>query len=136
MIVQKKLVLISLWLIGDQRKLVLEGYYFNACFLPYRDKERDFDFLSSLELVIVDQADVFLMQNWEHVQHLFDHTHLQPKESHGVDFSRVRMWSLNGWNKFYRQTLIFCDFLTPEINSLFSSHCNSILTLNVPVLKV
>ena len=31
------------------------------------------------------------------LQHIFEHFHRQPKDSHDVDFSRVRMWCLNGW---------------------------------------
>lgn len=86
------------------------------------DKSRDYDFLSSLELIIVDQAEVFLMQNWEHLLHVFDHAHLQPRESHEVDFSRVRSWYLSGWGKYYKQLLVFSSFVTPEINSLFSTY--------------
>ena len=52
------------------------------------DKDRDYDFLTSIEMLILDQVDVFTMQNWEHVTHLMEHMHLQPARSHGVDFSR------------------------------------------------
>ena len=58
------------------------------------------------------------MQNWEHVLHLLEHLHLQPRDSHGVDFSRVRYWTLNGWQRLYRQTLVFSALPTPEINAL------------------
>ncbi len=44
-----------------------------------------------------------------------------------MDFSRVRLWALNGWNKFYRQTLLFSSLPTPEMNSLFNGHCSNIL---------
>ncbi|XP_005997442.1 U3 small nucleolar RNA-associated protein 25 homolog [Latimeria chalumnae] len=87
------------------------------------DKKRDLDFLSSIEILIIDQADIFLMQNWEHVVHLMKHLNLQPLDSHGVDFSRVRMWSLNNWSKYYRQTLLFSAFQEPQINSIHNKHC-------------
>ncbi|XP_028251241.1 U3 small nucleolar RNA-associated protein 25 homolog [Parambassis ranga] len=100
------------------------------------ESKRDFDFLSSIELLVVDQADVFLMQNWEHVLHLMKHMNLQPLDSHGVDFSRVRMWNLNNWARHYRQTLVFSSIQDPQINNILTKHCANyrglIATKNMP----
>ncbi|XP_038617328.1 digestive organ expansion factor homolog [Tachyglossus aculeatus] len=101
------------------------------------EKKRDFDFLSSLEILIIDQADIYLMQNWEHVLHLMNHVNLLPLESHGVDFSRVRMWSLNNWSKYYRQTLLFGALQDPQVNSIFNKYCvnyrGQVAVRNAPV---
>lgn len=87
------------------------------------DKTRDFDFLSSIEIFIVDQADVLMMQNWLNVVHLLDHLNLQPKEPHGCNFFRVRFYALDGLSKFYRQTLLFSATDHLYHRGLFSNHC-------------
>lgn len=101
------------------------------------EKQRDFDFLSSIELLVIDQADIYLMQNWEHLLHLMNHMNLLPLDSHGVDFSRVRMWSLNNWSRYYRQTLLFGALQDPQINSVFNKYCvnvqGQVAVRNVPM---
>ncbi|XP_006266087.2 U3 small nucleolar RNA-associated protein 25 homolog isoform X1 [Alligator mississippiensis] len=101
------------------------------------EKKRDFDFLSSIEILIIDQADIYLMQNWEHILHLMNHLNLLPLNSHGVDFSRVRMLNLNNWSKYYRQTLLFSALQDPQINSIFNKHCfnyrGQVAVRNVPM---
>ncbi|KAL6488088.1 hypothetical protein MHYP_G00047140 [Metynnis hypsauchen] len=100
------------------------------------EAQRDFDFLSSIELLVLDQTDVFLMQNWEHMLHVMKHINLQPLDSHGVDFSRVRMWNLNNWAGYYRQTLVFSAIPDPQISGVLTKHCRNyrgqVATKNLP----
>ncbi|KAJ2660406.1 rRNA-binding ribosome biosynthesis protein utp25 [Coemansia sp. RSA 1200] len=87
---------------------------------------RDFDFLSSIEIVIVDQCDVLLMQNWDHFAHIFSCLNAIPKKDHGCDFSRIRNWALEGMSQYRRQTILISQYMTPEIQGLFNNNCRSI----------
>ncbi len=93
-----------------------------------RDKnaKTDYDFLSAIELVILDQADALLMQNWEHVEHVFSHLNRLPRRSsHDYDIRRLRSWYLDDQARYYRQTVVFSAFHTPVLAELFRGSCSN-----------
>lgn len=82
----------------------------------------DRDFLSSIEIVILDQADVFLMQNWEHVLDIMQHINLMPSKPRKMDIARVRPWHLENWSKYYRQLIMFASISVPLVHSFFQTN--------------
>lgn len=93
-------------------------------------KKQDCDFLSSIEIVIIDQSEALLMQNWEHVEYVLENLNLQPKEAHGCDFSRVRTWYLDGHARHFRQIILFSAFNFPSLNKLYTQHMLNIAGKN------
>lgn len=81
-------------------------------------RKGDCDHLSSIQTLIIDQADVIGMQNWEHLTHVLEHLNRLPRDSHGCDFSRVHMHFLDGLASATRQTILFSEYTTPELNAL------------------
>lgn len=69
----------------------------------------DTDFLTSIEVLIIDQADVLMMQNWEHLIVLMEIMNKAPHDIHklNTDLNRIRMWTLDGLASLYRQTILF-----------------------------
>ena len=73
----------------------------------------NFDFLSSIELVLLHQADVMYMQNWEHVDYILSKINGMPLTDHGTDFSRVRPYFLEGSAARHRQVVFTTEFNSP-----------------------
>ncbi|XP_034107583.1 U3 small nucleolar RNA-associated protein 25 homolog [Drosophila albomicans] len=89
------------------------------------DKEQDFDFLNSIELLVIDQAELFMAQNWENLLYVLDHLHLQPQKLPDTNCQRVRSYCLNGTSRFYRQTLFFASHELPEFRGLMNNKCHN-----------
>lgn len=85
------------------------------------DKKKEYDFLSSVEVVVLDQAHVFSMQNWSHIETVFDCMNKIPYKTRDCDFSRIKECFLNGNSARYRQTLLFSEYTTVDHNKLFNS---------------
>lgn len=91
-------------------------------------KKGDSDFLSSLDLLIVDGLDHIMMQNLEHLQHLISSCNGIPVKPHAsTDYSRILPLYLDGKGAQKRQNVVFSSLLTAEMNTFLRGS----LSLNV-----
>lgn len=90
------------------------------------DKRREYDFLSSIEVLVLDAADVLAQQNWQHVKDILAVINAQPKSTKHVDFSRVREVFLEeGRASELRQTLCFSSAMVPDVTALMRKSCKN-----------
>ena len=83
---------------------ILQANVVIAC--PLEGEKQEYDFLSSIEILICEHLDYIMMQNPDHFRHIAEHLNLTPKEAHDCDFSRVRLWAAEGKSKYFRQNII------------------------------
>lgn len=81
------------------------------------------DFLSSIEILVMERTDVMMMQNWAHVLTVVNALNCMPKEQHDTDIMRIKEWYLSGQAKHYRQTIVLGSLLTPELNAFMARTC-------------
>jgi U3 small nucleolar RNA-associated protein 25 len=87
----------------------------------------DYDFLSSIALLVIDSFTHLHFQNWEHLTDILAHTNLTPvTPPPKCDFSRVKPYFLDNEAKYHRQTILLGEFMTAEAMGLFSSDMNNI----------
>ncbi|KAH9484760.1 U3 small nucleolar RNA-associated protein 25 [Psilocybe cubensis] len=85
------------------------------------EKEHNADYLTSIEVLVIDQMDALTMQNWEHVKFVMNHINKLPKESHDTDFSRIKPWYLDGFAPYLRQSILLSAYETAETRSLYNN---------------
>jgi U3 small nucleolar RNA-associated protein 25 len=94
------------------------------------EEEGDYDYLSSIEICLVQYSDVLLMQNWDHVNDILALLNQEPQKNHNTDFSRVRNYLLEGQGDRWRQLIISSKLTDPFLSSAFKRFGKS-LTGNV-----
>ena len=84
------------------------------------------DFLSSIEIVVLHQADIVYMQNWDHVEYVLRHVNKLPSVNNDIDFSRVRPYFLDGHGCKHRQLIMTSHFNEPCMHASFREFGQSV----------
>mmetsp|Transcript_20420 Transcript_20420/g.50052 ORF Transcript_20420/g.50052 Transcript_20420/m.50052 type:complete len:871 (-) Transcript_20420:1456-4068(-) len=90
------------------------------------EKEGDYDYLSSIEICLIQHSDVLMMQNWDHVNDVLSLLNQEPQNINNTDFSRVRNYLLEGQGAHWRQLIMSSNVMDPFLQSAFKRYGKSI----------
>lgn len=97
--------------------------------------ENDNGFLSSIEICILDGANVLSMQNWDTLKRTVGMLNKMPSSTRETDFSRVREWCLEGLMSKFRQTIVLSRYRKSDTMALFrefTNHAGKVQLIEVP----
>lgn len=98
--------------------------------------DNDDGFFSSIEICVVDGADVFSMQNWDTLKRAMGMLNKIPSNTRETDFSRVREWCLDGLMSKFRQTVIISRYRKSEFVALYrqlTNHAGKVQLIETPL---
>ena len=92
-------------------------------------KSFDYDFLSSIQICVVDDIQDILMQNVENLLHILDHLNLKPREmkEEMTNINRIYAYQTEAFNENFRsncsgkrQLIFTSSVITPLISTIFN----------------
>ena len=95
-----------------------------------------YDFLSSIEILLMDFSEVFIYQNLEHLNEILSFLNKPPKNNQNiVDINRIKENYANNYGEYLRQNIIISQFKCLDIDLAINDICKNIngkIILNGP----
>lgn len=97
------------------------------------EEKQGWDYLSSIEVCIVYGMDMIMMQNIDHLFGIVENCNKTISKDRNTDFSRLREYYLNDFQRYMRQTIFIGSILSSNLLGLFHRSCyNTIVYLFIP----
>jgi len=91
------------------------------------NNKKVYDFLSSIEILLIDFAEVFMHQNVDHLEEILTFMNKIPKNNKNiVDISRIRDNVKDDQLQYLRQNIIISHYKSLELEMLIRKYCNNI----------
>ncbi|SJK86553.1 UTP25, DEF, U3 small nucleolar RNA-associated protein 25 [Babesia microti strain RI] len=100
-------------------------------------KTRDYDFLSSIQILVIDSANVIQFQNWSVLLQVLETINKPIKKMIDTDIRRLRTSAIDGFSSYYRQNIVIASYPGILINDLFtrSNNCRGLIRLCKPSIE-